>query len=83
MNHNNAMTDETPAETRAIDSRLTDLEVKATYTEDLLEQLEKVIIRQQQQIESLGRQLEELKQATHQQGTGAPLSLREELPPHF
>ena len=35
-----------------LDNRLTNLEVKATYNEDLLEQLEQVIIKQQQQIDA-------------------------------
>jgi SlyX protein len=66
-----------------LDNRLTNLEVKATYNEDLLEQLEQVIIKQQQQIESLTRQIIEIKQASSQNSSGAPLSLRDELPPHF
>ena len=76
----NSNTDSNPS---SLDHRLTNLEVKATYTEDLLEQLEQVVIRQQQQIENLGRQLTALQQASTQAGPGVPLSLRDELPPHF
>jgi SlyX protein len=33
--------------------RLTELEIKASFTEDLLDQLNQVIVRQQQQIDTL------------------------------
>jgi SlyX protein len=72
-----------PTPAKSIDTRLTDLEVKASFNEDLLEQLEQVIIRQQQQIESLNRQIVEIKQASVQNDSSAPLSLRDEIPPHF
>jgi len=65
------------------DQRLTDLEIKATYTEDLVEQLDHIIARQQQQIEQLLREVAELRQpaADSTQTTGR--SLRDDLPPHF
>ena len=66
-----------------IEQRLTDLEIKATFTEDLLEQLDQVIVRQQQQIDLLIREIGHLRQpATDAQG-GAPRNLRDELPPHY
>ena len=43
-----------------IESRLTDLEVKATFTEDLVDSLNQVIVRQQQDIDLLLRQLAQL-----------------------
>jgi SlyX protein len=72
-----------PTPAKSTDNRLTDLEVKASFNEDLLEQLEQVIIRQQQQIESLHRQIVDIKQASVQNDSIAPLSLRDEIPPHF
>lgn len=45
----------------AIDQRLTQLEIKATYTEDLIEQLEQIIVQQQQQIGLLLREVAELR----------------------
>ncbi len=65
------------------DQRLTDLEIKATYTEDLVEQLEQVIVRQQQQIDLLLREVAELRQPSTDGGLGAARSLRDDLPPHF
>jgi len=44
------------------DTRLTELEIKASFTEDLLDQLNQVIVRQQQQIDGLIRELGHLKQ---------------------
>ena len=35
------------------EQRLTDLEIKASFTEDLLDQLNLVIVRQQQQLDAL------------------------------
>ena len=67
----------------ATDQRLTDLEIKATYTEDLMEQLEQVIVRQQQQIDLLIREVAELRQPFSDGGLGAARSLRDDLPPHF
>ena len=66
-----------------IEQRLTDLEIKATFTEDLLDKLDQVIIRQQQQIDMLIREITDLRQPTTDGGVGVPRSLREEMPPHF
>lgn len=65
------------------DQRLTDLEIKATYTEDLVEQLEQIIVRQQQQIDLLLREVTKLRQPSTDGGLGAARSLRDDLPPHF
>lgn len=63
--------------------RLTDLEVKASFTEDLLDQLEQVIVRQQQQIDRLMRELARLQPPSTDGEMGLPRNLRDELPPHF
>ena len=65
-----------------IENRLTELEIKATYTEDLLEQLDLVVIRQQQQIDALIRELADLRQPAVESG-GVTRNLRDDLPPHF
>lgn len=67
----------------AIDQRLTQLEIKATYTEDLVEQLEKIIVQQQQQIGLLLREVAELRRPSADGGLGAARSLHDDLPPHF
>lgn len=66
-----------------IDERLTNLEIKATFTEDLLEQLDQVIVRQQRQIDLLIREISDLRRRADQAQDGAPRSLRDDLPPHY
>lgn len=63
--------------------RLTDLEIKVSFTEDLLEQLDLVVIRQQRQIDLLLREIAELRQPVIDGGVSTSRSLRDELPPHF
>jgi SlyX protein len=67
-----------------IDSRLTNLEVKATLTEDALDQLNEVIVRQQRQIDCLMRELVRLQQENFSTSpTPGARSLFDELPPHY
>lgn len=64
------------------DQRLTDLEIKASFAEDLVESLNQIIIRQQEQIDLLLREVTLLKQAPPSE-TGVARNLRDDLPPHF
>ncbi len=66
-----------------IEKRLMDLEIKASFTEDLVEQLNQTIFQQQQQIDVLIREVSQLRQQTPDGGTGGFRSLRDELPPHY
>lgn len=67
-----------------VDQRLTELEIKAAFTEDLVDELNRTIVRQQQQIDLLVRELLQLRdQADSAQAQPAFRSLREELPPHY
>ena len=59
-----------------VDQRLTELEIKAAFTEDLLEELNRTIVRQQQQIDLLVRDQADSAQPAFR-------SLRDELPPHY
>lgn len=78
---NTGMESSTPQD--ATERRLTDLEIKASYTEDLLDELNRIIVRQQQQIELLLRELATLRQQTPDGQPPAFRSLRDELPPHY
>lgn len=73
----------TPARTDPTDRRLTDLEVKASFMEDLVDQLNTVVVRQQGQIDALVRALQQLRQQTPADTPGGFSSLRDELPPHY
>ena len=65
------------------EQRLTELEIKATYAEDQLDQLDRIIVRQQQQIDHLLRELAHLRQLPAPGDVGAARNLRDDLPPHF
>ncbi|WP_119153369.1 SlyX family protein [Caldimonas tepidiphila] len=66
-----------------IENRLIDLEVKASFTEDLVDHLNQTVVRQQQQIELLMRELAQMRQQMRDSGAVTVRSLREELPPHY
>lgn len=66
-----------------IDRRLTDLEIKASFGEDLLEELNQVVIRQQQQIDLLLREVSELRRQIPEAGTRPPGRPADDLPPHY
>ncbi len=68
---------------QAIDQRLIDLEVKAAYADDQLDQLSDQIYRQQQQIDLLLHELRLLRERMPEAGTAAPRNLRDEIPPHY
>ena len=63
--------------------RLTDLEIKASFTEDLLDQLNQVIVSQQRQIDLLMREIARLGQQSAAADGGSARNLRDELPPHY
>uniref|UniRef100_UPI0033425F18 SlyX family protein n=1 Tax=Castellaniella defragrans TaxID=75697 RepID=UPI0033425F18 len=67
----------------AIERRLTELEVKAAYADDLLDRLNQTVFRQQQQIESLARALAVLREQRGADGVPAPGNPRDEIPPHY
>lgn len=66
-----------------IEQRLTELEIKASFMDDALEQLNQVIVRQQDQIDRLVRELVVLRDRAAAAEPGGFRSLRDELPPHY
>ena len=65
-----------------MEARVTELEVKLAFAEDLLETLNQTVFRQQEQIERLERQVRELRELLQSLPT-EQRSLRDELPPHY
>jgi len=64
--------------------RLTELEIKTSLTEHLVEELNRAIFRQQQQIDLLQEQLRHLY--GRMQANSEPVEardLRDEIPPHY
>ena len=66
-----------------IEQRLTDLEVKACFTEDLVDALNRLVTRQQDQIDSLVREIGRLRQQDAAAEPDGFRSLRDDLPPHY
>ena len=72
-----------PLSVEALEARVMDVEVKASYADDLLEQLNLTIYRQQQQIDLLINEVRQLRQQVPEGGQHSPGNLRDELPPHY
>lgn len=66
------------------DQRLIDLEIKSSFADDTLEQLNQVVIRQQGEIDWLLREVRQLRQQMPET-TSAPrfAAAGDELPPHY
>ena len=73
--------DEMPA--APTDARLTALEIKASFAEDLLDKLDQTVIRQQTQIAALISEVLHLRQQIGNAQGDTPRNLRDELPPHY
>ena len=66
-----------------MESRITELEIKISYTEDLVEDLNRLVYRQQEQIDLLFREIRALRDQAQSAQPQAQRSLRDELPPHY
>lgn len=62
--------------------RITELEVKLAFAEDMLDALNATVYRQQQSIERLLREVKELREQLAAT-PGEFRSLRDEIPPHY
>ena len=67
----------------ATNYRLTELEIKASFNEDLLDQLNLVVIRQQRQIDLLVSEVGRLRQQIPETDTGRSSRADDDLPPHY
>ena len=66
-----------------LEQRLIDLEIKASYAEDLVDHLNRLVARQQEQIDWLLREVAGLRQQIPAAEAGATRHPRDELPPHY
>lgn len=68
-----------------LEERIAELEIKAAFSDDLLDVLNRQVARQQEQIEMLARELLQLRRQLPAAGSGegVPPSLRDEIPPHY
>jgi len=65
-----------------MESRLAEIEAKLSFSEDLLEELNRTVVRQQQQIDQLQQELRALRQQV-QTGNAAEYGPHDEAPPHY
>ena len=66
-----------------IEDRLNELEIKVSFQDDLLDKLDQIIIRQQEQLDALTREVVALRQQSPQAGDAPQRNLRDDLPPHY
>ena len=66
-----------------MENRITDLEIKISYTEDMVEELNHTIYRQQQQIDFLINEIRSLREQIQRAAPQEQCSLRDEIPPHY
>jgi len=66
-----------------LESRITELEIKISYTEDTVEELNRIVFRQQQQIDLLVTEIRSLREQARTAEPTVPRNLRDEIPPHY
>lgn len=66
-----------------MENRVTELEVKLAFAEDLLETLNHTVYRQQEQISQLQHELRTLRQQMLQAQPAEQRNLLDEIPPHY
>lgn len=66
-----------------MEARITELEIKLGLGEDHLEELNRTVFRQQQQIDLLLAQVRELYQLMQPEPPGETRNLRDDIPPHY
>lgn len=66
-----------------MDHRLTELEVKVSFTEHQLDELNATVFRQQKMIETLQHELRVLRQQIQAAEPQEEWSLRDQIPPHY
>jgi SlyX protein len=71
------------SQTNPMEERLTELEIKSSFQEDLLDKLDQIITRQQTQIDALTREIIAMRQQAPQAGDAPQRNLLDDLPPHY
>jgi len=66
-----------------MENRIIELEMKMAFSEDLLEELNRTVFRQQQQIEQLQQEVRALRQQLQTSMPGEQHNPSDEVPPHY
>lgn len=66
-----------------IEARLTEVEAKLAFAEDLIDTLNQTVIRQQAQLDSMQQQLRLLHQRIKDAVPDETRNLHDEIPPHY
>lgn len=66
-----------------MESRLAEIEAKLSFSEELLEALNRTVYRQQQQIDQLQLELRALREQLRTALPAESRNLRDETPPHY
>ena len=67
----------------AMEARIAELEVKLSFCEELLEELNKTVYRQQQQIDLLQKEVAALREQVKTSMPAEPREPVDETPPHY
>jgi SlyX protein len=70
-------------EIKMTEDRITNLEIKLSFTEDLIDQLNQTIYKQQQQLEFLYRELKSIKEQSSSGDGAGSASPKDDIPPHY
>ena len=71
------------SEDRRMEARISELEIKISFAEDMIDELNRTVYNQQQQIDRLLAQVETLRDQVQAAAPAEQRSLRDELPPHY
>ena len=66
-----------------MDERLNELEIKLSFADDAIDELNRTVFRQQQEIDALRDALRTLRQQVLASLPEEKRSLQDELPPHY
>ena len=66
-----------------LEDRITDLEIKFSHQDHLVDELNKIITNQQMSIDKLIKEIENLKISIEGSGGNANRTLEDDIPPHY
>lgn len=66
-----------------MESRLSEIEIKLSFTEDLVEELNRTVARQQQQLAELEQQVRDLRLQLQRNLPAETETSGHEIPPHY